>query len=207
MFIIKSVVRCAIVVFVLSQPRNAKPNDVQRLSNGLKSNTSLISEENVTSSDKSSSLDKSSFDKSQNIRESPSSARQRRNLDTAYHDINLEDYDEFGGPVPAAAQDEKAECILERSEFYLSWWVHENGSLKLPSPNRLGSYAGFADLSLKFQSEDSLFKHVSNMTSNNTSDVISSCKNLLPVVRLYYFFFLSGDNFHEHREQSLRKTT
>jgi hypothetical protein len=64
------------------------------------------------------------------------------------------------------------ECILARSEFYLNWWVHDNGSLRLPSFNRLNT-SGILDLSLKFETEDALLTHVLTFTTENPADVIS----------------------------------
>lgn len=62
------------------------------------------------------------------------------------------------------------ECILARSEFYLSWWVHENGSLRIPTGSRLNS-SGIMDLSLHFTSEYSIYTHVLSFTSENPSEV------------------------------------
>lgn len=113
-------------------------------------------EQNVTNSDNSSTTDKG-----ENNRGFPLSSRLEISDN---HDI---DYGTVLTP-------ELPECILSRSEFYLSWWVNEDGTLKLPSPNREGNSPGFADLSFKFDSNGSVFKHVSEMTSNNPSDVSSS---------------------------------
>lgn len=65
---------------------------------------------------------------------------------------------------------DSSECILARSEFYLSWWVHENGSLRVQPPERLDG-SGFMDLSLNFSSEDSIYTHVLSFTTNNPKEV------------------------------------
>jgi len=70
---------------------------------------------------------------------------------------------------------ELPECILERSEFYLSWWVNDDGTLKVSASARLGNYAGFLDLSVGYQSEDVIFEHVSQMLASHPDDVISIC--------------------------------
>jgi hypothetical protein len=62
------------------------------------------------------------------------------------------------------------ECILAQSQFYLSWWVHENGSLRVPGNVRLNT-SGILDLSLYFTSEDAIYNHVLSFTSNNPGDV------------------------------------
>lgn len=127
-----------------------------------------ISEENVTFSDNTNSLDNNVLDKSQNNREFPPSARRKRNSDSPYHDV---DYSYDYGILPATVQ-ELPECILSRSEFYLSWWVNEDGSLRLPASNRSGTSSGFVDLSLKLMSNASIFRHVAGLTSDNPNDVI-----------------------------------
>lgn len=53
-------------------------------------------------------------------------------------------------------------------------WVNEDGSLKMSATNRTGQNAGFMDLSLHFHSEDFLFKHVVEMTTNSSRDVTLS---------------------------------
>jgi hypothetical protein len=63
-----------------------------------------------------------------------------------------------------------SECILARSEFYLSWWVHENGSLRLPPSVRLNG-SGILDLSLHFTTENAIYTHVLSFTTDNPSDV------------------------------------
>lgn len=71
---------------------------------------------------------------------------------------------------PAAGDDELPECILSRSEFYLSWWVHENGTLKIAPSYRL-SGVGFIDLSLEIHTEDSIYSYVLSLRSLNASEV------------------------------------
>lgn len=66
------------------------------------------------------------------------------------------------------------QCILERSDFYLSWWVYENGSLRLPSVNRT-AMSGFLDLSLQLATESMLYEFVLSFTSQNPSEVNNSC--------------------------------
>lgn len=65
------------------------------------------------------------------------------------------------------------QCILERSDFYLSWWVYENGSLRLPSVNRT-AMSGFLDLSLQLATESMLYEFVLSFTSQNPSEVNNS---------------------------------
>jgi hypothetical protein len=166
----RSVVKCAIVVVALLHQCHCRTDDDQRQLNGLKANASLISGENVTRRDKNFSLDKSTNDNKQNSREFPSSARHRRNLDKAYHDTDY--YEDGISPALATEDNVVEECILERSEFYLSWWVHENGSLKLPPSSRLGNSAGFADLSISFGSDNVIYRKITEMTSGNSSEVI-----------------------------------
>lgn len=62
------------------------------------------------------------------------------------------------------------ECILERSEFYLSWWVYENGTLRLPTLNRT-AMSGFLDLSLQLATESMLYDFVLTFTSENPNEV------------------------------------
>lgn len=69
------------------------------------------------------------------------------------------------------SDDGNVECILERSEFYLSWWVHENGSLRLPSINRT-NVSGFLDLSIQYATESSIFNQVLSFTSQHPKEVI-----------------------------------
>lgn len=76
----------------------------------------------------------------------------------------------FGAIEPEVEEDWSSECILARSEFYLSWWVHENGSLRVTSSLRLNG-SGVLDLSLNFSSEDTIFTHVLNFTTDNPSEV------------------------------------
>lgn len=165
---IKKFLKYAILIILIQDKYlkcNSQANSNQTPSRGLKVNASLISEggggqisvKNLTRIDKSSSIDKK-----KNNREFPASARIKRSYD--------EYYDGEISPASIAAKD-LPECILSRSEFYLSWWVHENGSLKLPASNRSGSSVGFADLSVNFHSESAIFKHVADMTSENPNDV------------------------------------
>lgn len=76
---------------------------------------------------------------------------------------------EFGSGQPL-------ECILAQSQFYLSWWVHENGSLRIPANVRLNT-SGILDLSLYFSTEDQIFNHVLSFTSNNPGDVSALVSN------------------------------
>lgn len=175
----KSFLKCA-VVLTLSHHKlvdcEINVNNNQTPFNGSVAKTSpiisggesqRIIKENVTFSDKTSPIDKSRFDKTQNKREFPSSARRKRNLDTTYQDI---DYSYDYGIFPAAAT-ELPDCILSRSEFYLSWWVSEDGSLRLPASNRSGLSVGFVDLSLKLHSNGTMFRHVADLTTDNPNDV------------------------------------
>lgn len=89
-----------------------------------------------------------------------------------------EDPNPFGGeefPPDEEEEEEEnaaftAECILARSEFYLSWWVNENGSLRVPTIARLNG-SGIMDLSLNFTSEDSIYTKVFSFTTSNPSEV------------------------------------
>lgn len=173
MFFIR-ILACAIVISITHC--NSLANSNQRLSNGSPiAPSSPITvgdsgQHNVTFSDKIDSV------KFENQREFPPS--EVRNSDTPYR--GGVDYDDYELIFPAS--DDMTvlpECILSRSEFYLSWWVNEDGTLKVPPTNRTGS-AGFADLSLTFHSEDMMIKHVAQMTTDNPSDVIAMkfhCRN------------------------------
>lgn len=176
----RSFLKCAIVL-TLTQHRivqcDIKVNNNKTPSIGSVAKTSpiisggerQISEENLPFSDKTSSLDNRKFDKRQNNREFPSSAGHKRNSDTGYHDI---DYSYDYGISPATTP-ELPDCILSRSEFYLSWWVNEDGSLRLPASNRPGSSSGFVDLSFKLNNTSStIFTHVSDLKTDNPNDVI-----------------------------------
>ena len=77
------------------------------------------------------------------------------------------------------------DCILARSQFYLSWWVHENGSLRIPENVQLNT-SGILDLSLYFSTEDAIFNHVLSFASENPSDV--SNKNLTSLAKKFYRF-------------------
>lgn len=72
--------------------------------------------------------------------------------------------------APASGDDQLPECILSRSEFYLSWWVHENGTLKITPSYRLNG-GGFIDLSLEVHSEEWIFEKVLSLRSLNASEV------------------------------------
>ncbi|CAG9799599.1 unnamed protein product [Chironomus riparius] len=79
-------------------------------------------------------------------------------------------------PVPynfysVESSESNEQCILERSDFYLSWWVYENGSLRLPTVNRT-AMSGFLDLSLQLATESMLYEFVLSFTSQNPSEVI-----------------------------------
>lgn len=177
---LKNFLKCAIV-FTFTQNRfaqcNSNANINQTQSNdGSVAETSPIrnggEEEYVTLNDKKHLInDSEKFDKSHNKREFPSSARHKRNLDTLYHDIDY-NYDYDYGIKPAGSPEELPECILSRSEFYLSWWVNEDGSLKLPASNRSSTSLGFVDLSFKVQSNNTTILHVLQMTADNPNDVI-----------------------------------
>lgn len=127
-----------------------------------------IKVKNVTFGDKSNILINSDNDKSQINREFPSSARRKRNSDNVYRDMNYDNDSEAG-----SSTQELPLCILSRSEFYLAWWVNEDGSLKLPPSNRNGSTMGFVDLSFKYQSETSMFEHITQLATDNPEDVIT----------------------------------
>ncbi|KAG5678635.1 hypothetical protein PVAND_008291 [Polypedilum vanderplanki] len=102
-------------------------------------------------------------DSAVNARESPETSKE-----ALYQDL----FNDYGSSYSLYDPgDDEPECILARSEFYLSWWVHENGSLRLPSFNRLNT-SGILDLSLQFDSETTLFNHVLNFTSDNPHEVI-----------------------------------
>lgn len=168
MFLIR-ILECAIVISITHC--NSLANNNQRLSNGspIAPSSPITVDDtgrgrpNVTFSDKTS-IDSVKFG---NQREFPPSAR---NSDTSYHASDDYDY-ELMFPANDGVTS-LPECILSRSEFYLSWWVNEDGTLKVPPTNRTGS-AGFADLSLTFHSEDMMIKHVAQMTTDNPSDVIA----------------------------------
>lgn len=66
--------------------------------------------------------------------------------------------------------DRSLDCILAKSQFYLSWWVHENGSLRIPGNIRL-NMSGILDLSLYFASESAIFNHTFSFITNNPGDV------------------------------------
>lgn len=173
MFILKSVIQCAVIIAATCySPSQCKPNaNYNQTSNGSPNYTSLIAsgekQINVTVHD--GSVDSGKLDKTSNNREFPSSARYKRNLDSPYHD-NF-DYNFGYSGIVHADEPELPECILSRSEFYLSWWVNEDGTLKIPTSNRNGNFAGFVDLSLNFHSEDLIFKHVSELKTDNPNDV------------------------------------
>lgn len=189
----KSILRCLICVILVHNDncRSSAYRD-QTLLNISKSSFAssltssgkkIASQENVTPSDKSE------HDKIENNGGFPPSAIHRRNSDTLYQ----LDYDD-GVVTPSSSQ--LSECILSRSEFYLSWWVNEDGSLQLPASNRDGLSPGFADLSFKYHSNDMIFKHVADMTSDNPNDVsIENRKHIFSTV----FILSSGDNIHECR--------
>ena len=119
-------------------------------------------------------------------------------------------------PVPynfysVESSESNEQCILERSDFYLSWWVYENGSLRLPTVNRT-AMSGFLDLSLQLATESMLYEFVLSFTSQNPSEV----NNFLPLsliillelrefknIHGYSFsslLLLSGDKNHEYSE-------
>lgn len=196
--IIRSILKCAIVLTLThchiaqcdSDTRHNRTPTRRSWTSSSISNRGrkITSGENVTRSDNDGSFDKRRFDN----REFPSSARHRQ-LDTSYLD-----YDESG--ISTASATELPNCILSRSEFYLSWWVDENGQLKLPASNRDGKSPGFADLSLKFHNQDAMFKHISDMTSENPNDVNSLISFICHWLNSR---LTSGHNIHEHRQQRL----
>jgi hypothetical protein len=101
--------------------------------------------------------DSNDFDNESNIyKEFPSSENY---LEDDYYEIS-----------PAGGDDELPECILSRSEFYLNWWVHENGSLKLPPTNRMNG-VGFVDLSFEIHTEEAIYSQVLSMQTENASEV------------------------------------
>lgn len=194
---LKSFLKCAIV-FSITQNRfaqcNLNANNNPTQSNGSVAETSPIrnsgEEENVTFNDKKRSTDDTiKFDKSHNKREFPSSAGHKRNLDTLYHDIEY-NYDYDYGIKPAVSPDELPECILSRSEFYLSWWVNEDGSLKLSASNRGSTSAGFIDLSFNVQAHNATINHVLQMSTENPSDVIVWMLPQLSKLLKKYFLLL-----------------
>lgn len=78
--------------------------------------------------------------------------------------------DDYYEISPANGDDDLPECILSRSELYLNWWVHENGSLKLPTSTRIDG-VGFLDLSFEIHSEESIYSQVLSMRTDNASEV------------------------------------
>lgn len=161
--LLEGLVKCAIITILIIHAIHCdadKSNKPQTPSRGLRSDASLIKEKLIQKQNIVTRPDKfSSADKKQN-NGIPPSTRPKRNIDN--------DYD-YG--ISTAAYEELEECILSRSEFYLAWWVYENGTLKLPASNRSGKSTGFADFSVKFHSEDLILQQVSNMTTNNPDDV------------------------------------
>lgn len=107
---------------------------------------------------------------------------------------------------PANGDDELPECILSRSEYYLNWWVHENGSLKIPASNRLDG-VGFIDLSLEIHTEDSIHSYVLSLQSLNVSEVghVACMKNNNR--RMLVNFPLAGDCIHDTGQQSIEQNT
>lgn len=69
--------------------------------------------------------------------------------------------------------DSDIDCVLEDSEFYLSWWVHEDGSLKVSELNETDRQSGFIDLSFEYGTDETIYlQKILRMGSNNASDVI-----------------------------------
>lgn len=173
---LNSVVKCAIVIS-LTQLKftqcHPSANNNRTPSNGslieaslITADENVISGHNVALNDNSSSLDNSSIDSRQ--RGFPTAAKRKKHLFTPYHDIDYS-YGDYG-IIPATAE-ELPDCILSSSEYYLSWWVNEDGSLRMPA-TRPGGSVGFVDLSLEFHSEDMIFNHVTTMQTDNPNDVI-----------------------------------
>lgn len=99
----------------------------------------------------------------------------RESHETSLESLSVEEF----FPVPynhyaLESSESNDQCILERSDFYLSWWVYENGSLRLPSVNRT-AMSGFLDLSLQLATESMLYEFVLSFTSQNPSEVNNSC--------------------------------
>jgi hypothetical protein len=160
--LIKSAIATILINYAIAHCNANQSNSIQTPSRGLSSDASpitgeLIKTQKIVTGDKFSSADSD-----ENNREFPPSERRKRNIDN--------DYD-YGISAASGDADSLPECILSRSEFYLAWWVHENGTLKLPASNRSGKYTGFADLSVKLASEDLLIKQVTEMTTDNPNDV------------------------------------
>lgn len=104
------------------------------------------------------------YDNNENARESPNTSQDK-------HKSYQQFFDDYGSSFSVNdSSSDSVECILARSEFYLSWWVFDNGSLRLPSFNRLNT-SGILDLSLQFSSEDQILTHILSFTSDNPSDV------------------------------------
>lgn len=80
-----------------------------------------------------------------------------------YYDETTSDYE--------AERDQSLDCILAQSQFYLSWWVNEDGSLRMSGPRFNSTTNGILDLSLYFSSEDAIYNHVLSFTTTNPGDV------------------------------------
>lgn len=89
---------------------------------------------------------------------------------------------------PASAE-ELPECILAKSELYLSWWVNEDGSLKMPERRPLTNESGFMDLSLTIHTEDWIFSHITTFQASNPEAVkikIQFTSNT--IIQLQFFY-------------------
>lgn len=173
MILLKCILQFAVILIIIQCMPTQCNSDDNQSDTPTAINSSLINsgEKQINVYDSSSSEDKRKNDKILNNREFPPSPKLKRNFDKSY----LADYEyEYEYGVSPASDSELPECILSRSEFYLSWWVNEDGTLRASRTNRTGNSPGFVDLSLKFRSEEAIFKHVSKMTSDNPLDVDNS---------------------------------
>jgi hypothetical protein len=117
---------------------------------------------NSTDINNTSLIDNIDFGSIEDTRESHETSQESLSVETFF-------------PVPyniysIESSESNEQCILERSDFYLSWWVYENGSLRLPSVNRT-TMSGFLDLSLQLATETMLYEFVLSFTSQNPSEV------------------------------------
>ncbi|CRL03398.1 CLUMA_CG016341, isoform A [Clunio marinus] len=176
MLFYRSVFKCILVLAITKNHSvqcevstgSSTNNQVPPSSSLLKS--SLINDDKVISRPQFVTVndnDKFNLDKSDKTREFPPSARYKRQADRVIN-YGSENIISTTNSFPRSS-----ECILSRSEYYLSWWVNEDGSLRLPGSNRTGNSSGFADLSLNFNSESAIVNHISQMTTDNPNDVIN----------------------------------
>jgi hypothetical protein len=168
---LKNILRCTFYILTLLIHQRCiaecRPNDIS--DNNLASSSlydhilRTISIENEKISDNSVLADNINYDKEENARESPHTSPQTT-YEPYHNDLALSPNE------LRESERDRSICILARSEFYLSWWVNEDGTLRIPSFNRLNS-SGILDLSLQFSSESALYDHVINFRSENPSDV------------------------------------